>query len=73
LLEKRLDALGLSSAALAKTAPTELRDMERLCTFCQSKRRCARDLAPDADDPAWHQYCPNEQTLTALAREGIER
>ena len=35
--------------------------------------RCARDLATSPDDPAWQQYCPNEQTLTSLAREGIER
>jgi hypothetical protein len=73
LLEKRLDSLGLSSAELQKNAPGQLRDMERLCTLCQSKGRCARDLAADRDDPVWHQYCPNEQTLTALAREGIER
>src|SRR4051794_8256008 len=73
LLEKRLHALGLSSAELAQTAQAELRDMERLCTLCQSKRRCARDLANNPDDPAWHRYCPNEQTLTSLAREGVER
>jgi hypothetical protein len=73
LLEKRLDALGLSSAELAQTAQAELRDMERLCTLCQSKGRCARDLANNPDDPAWHRYCPNEQTLTSLARGGIER
>jgi hypothetical protein len=73
LLEKRLEALGLSSADLVKTAPAELRDMERLCTLCQSKGRCARDVATDPGDPAWHQYCPNEQTLTSLAREEIER
>jgi hypothetical protein len=73
LLDKRLAMLSLSPPELVRTAPAELRDMERLCTLCQSKRRCARDLATDADDPAWRQYCPNEQTLLSLAREGIER
>jgi hypothetical protein len=73
LLEKRLGALGLTSAALVKTAPAELRDMERLCTLCQTKGRCARDLAADPDDPAWRQYCLNEQTLVSLAHAGIER
>ena len=45
LLEHRLAALGLSAAELHDSAPTELRDMERLCTMCTSKGRCARDLA----------------------------
>ena len=69
LLERRIASLGLDSAALAHTATAQLRDMERLCTLCQSKGRCARDLAADPSDPVWHQYCPNEQTLSALAQE----
>jgi hypothetical protein len=73
LLDKRLAWLGLSASELAKTAPAELRDMERLCTLCRSKGRCAHDLGADPDDPAWRQYCPNEGTLLSLAREGIER
>jgi hypothetical protein len=72
LLDRRLSALGLSKPELAVKAPAELRDMERLCTLCSSKGRCRRDLAADASDPAWRQYCPNEQTLAALAQEGIE-
>ena len=73
LLDRRLHALGMSASEVAKTAPAELRDMERLCTFCQSKGRCARDLAEDSSDPIWRQYCPNEETLIALAAEGVER
>ena len=70
LLDSRLGSLGLTSAGLAATAPAELRDMERLCTLCAAKGRCARDLAADPADPVWRQYCPNEQTLSSLAREG---
>jgi hypothetical protein len=66
LLEERLHALGLSRAEL--TAKVELRDMERLCTLCKAKGRCAHDLAADPDDPIWHRYCPNEQILTSLVR-----
>jgi hypothetical protein len=73
LLERRLDALGLSSAELANTACAQLRDMERLCTLCRSKNRCQRDLAADPGDSVWRRYCPNEETLTALARDGLER
>jgi hypothetical protein len=73
LLEQRLGALGLTADELRRAAPNELRDMERLCTMCASKGRCARDLAADPDDPVWRKYCPNEQSLIALARAGIER
>jgi hypothetical protein len=68
LLKKRLHALGLSRAELAKMPNAGLRDMERLCTLCRAKGRCAHDLATDPDDPVWHRYCPNEQTLTSLMR-----
>ena len=71
-LDRRLHAFGLSSIELAQTVPAELRDMERLCTTCDSKRRCARDLAADPYDPVWRDYCPNQRTVMALARVGIE-
>jgi hypothetical protein len=73
LLDRRLEALGLSAKELAHTAPAELRDMERLCTMCESKGRCGRDLAADSSDPVWRQYCPNEPALMSLARAGIKR
>src|SRR5207248_3229916 len=69
LLEHRLGSLGLSARELARSAPAQLRDMERLCTLCESKGRCARDLANDPSDPAWRQYCPNHEALVALGQE----
>ena len=71
LLERRLEACGLNAKDLARTAPAELRDMERLCTTCRSKGRCARDLAADPADPVWRQYCPNEPTLMEFARDAV--
>ena len=68
LLEHRLESLGLSAEELAHSSPAQLRDMERLCTLCESKGRCARDLATDPADPAWRQYCPNHETLVALGQ-----
>jgi len=69
LLDQRLGVVGLDPKALARTVPNELRDMERLCTLCQSKGRCARDLAAGPYDPVWRQYCPNEATITELAAD----
>lgn len=66
LLEQRLESLGLSTTDLAHRAVEQLRDMERLCTTCKSKGRCARDLASGSSDAAWQQYCPNHEALTEL-------
>lgn len=73
LLERRLESLGLSKTELVHNAGAQLRDMERLCTTCKSKGRCARDLASDPSDPVWRQYCPNQETLVTLRQEGLLR
>lgn len=61
LLPRRLASLGLGQA---EASPGVLRDMERVCTFCGSKRRCAHDL--DLTSPPWPAYCPNAETLGEL-------
>ena len=66
LLPQRLSALHLDAKELGRTEPATLRDMQRLCTMCESKGRCAADLADPPADPAWRQYCPNAATLDAL-------
>ena len=72
LLEYRMANLELSTSELAHDAPAQLRDMQRLCTMCAHKGRCARDLAADPSDPVWRRYCPNEQMLTELQREAAK-
>ena len=67
-LEKRLSHAGLSADALAASHGEVLRDLRRVCSQCLSKTRCARDLKHERRaTPA--KYCPNEQTLRALADE----
>jgi hypothetical protein len=67
-LERRLSHAGLSEEALAASHGDVLRDLRRVCSQCQSKARCARDLKHERRaTPA--KYCPNEQTLRALADE----
>lgn len=73
LLERRIESLGLDAGRVAQNAPAQLRDMERLCTLCKSKGRCARDLAADPSDPVWRQYCPNQETLVALQQGDADR
>jgi hypothetical protein len=66
LLEHRMAALGLDPIAVSAAAPQTLRDLQRICSLCESPRRCLRDLARDPAIPAWKDYCPNAKTLMAL-------
>jgi len=66
LLLHRMAALDLDREEVSMTAPMTFQEMQRVCSFCQHHRHCARDLARQAADPAWREYCPNVATLLAL-------
>jgi hypothetical protein len=66
LLSRRLIQLNLDEKILRRQAPQVLRDMQRVCTLCASKRQCERDFAYRSSDASWRAYCPNSQTLAAL-------
>jgi Family of unknown function (DUF6455) len=69
LLDRRLIQTGVSKDVLTARYADVLRDLERVCGLCGAKDRCAADL--DSSDHVEQQpeYCPNELTLEALARE----
>jgi hypothetical protein len=69
LLWNRMEALHLDAEAICKSEPAMMRDLQRLCSNCASKKRCQRDLIHDPNDPAWRQYCPNAFTLEVLQSE----
>lgn len=64
LLPRRLASLGIRPDEIARRGRAVLPDMERVCTYCESKRRCARDL--DLVGPPWPSYCPNADLLREL-------
>ena len=66
LLRTRMTALDLDCREVARLAPETLHDLQRVCTLCSERKRCARDLARVASDPGWKDYCPNVATLVAL-------
>jgi len=70
LLRQRLDQLKLSSSDPAQIEPEVLRDVQRTCALCMSKRRCSHDLARHPSDPVWQEYCPNATTFSALLGQG---
>ena len=69
LLLDRMAVLHLDADALAKSDPSTMRDLQRLCSSCVSKKQCQRDLLLVPDDPMWRHYCPNAGTLDALKSE----
>ena len=68
LLVRRMAVLDLDTNEVAATEPRMFQDLQRVCTLCESRRRCARDLThdPDPADQAWEDYCPNVATLKLL-------
>ncbi len=69
LLLERMTTMHLDPDTLDKSDPSTMRDLQRLCSSCVSKKRCQRDLVGDRYNPAWWQYCPNAGTLDALQRD----
>lgn len=65
-LPKLLKALGIDEADLARTEPLVLRDMERVCAMCASKRQCDRDLAAGTSAGHYEEYCLNAPTIDGL-------
>jgi len=65
-LALRLGALHLDRAAILRTDPLVMRDLERVCTLCGAKHRCRRDGLRHPGSAAWRAYCPNAMTLAAL-------
>lgn len=66
LLPRRMAALALYPAAVARTAPDACRDLQARCARCECYERCERDLRCDAYNPVWKAYCPNSPLLGAL-------
>ena len=69
LLSRRMRQNELDAAELVRVEPQVVRDLERVCTLCASRRQCDRDFANERSNPAWEKYCPNTMTLRALIAE----
>jgi uncharacterized protein YjiS (DUF1127 family) len=69
LLYWRMNEINLDRKEITQAEPQVMRDLQRVCTVCGSKRRCEHELAKNPSDPAWQKYCPNATTLSALATE----
>ena len=66
LLFQRMTNLDLNRGEVAKVEPAAFEELKKSCALCDSRRRCAGDLARNPDNPTWEVYCPNVATLKAL-------
>ena len=66
LLYRRLETLRLDPTSVD---PVLMRDLQRCCSKCNSKRLCAHELEDKPKDASWPAYCPNEDTIAALAND----
>ncbi|HZP78880.1 MAG TPA: hypothetical protein VFB45_22270 [Pseudolabrys sp.] len=64
-LHERLAVLNLARQAAAE--PLAMRDLERVCARCTAKRICNFNLETGSA-ALEDSYCPNRETLRALAR-----
>ncbi len=67
-LPKMLQALGIDQADLARTETLVLRDMERVCSLCNHKRRCGHELATGSAAAHYEEFCANAPTIDGLGK-----
>lgn len=64
LLYRRLEAAGID---VEKLDAAVMRDMQRCCSFCDSKSKCAHEFDDKPKAASWPAYCPNQLTIEALS------
>jgi hypothetical protein len=61
-----LDALRINIQALTEKEPLVPRDLQRVCSLCDQKRACDRDIAAGTLATNHTRYCANADTVSAL-------
>ncbi|MGY3078251.1 hypothetical protein ACVWZZ_004659 [Bradyrhizobium sp. LM6.10] len=69
-LPKMLEQLGISAERLGRAQPL-LRDMERVCSLCNQKGQCDRELADGTAAENYRGFCANSSTLESLDRADV--
>jgi hypothetical protein len=68
LLKRMLSALQIDGGIVQEADPILLRDMQKVCAFCQNTRRCRKELEAGSADEHLHDYCPNSLNLYAASK-----
>lgn len=68
-LQQMLIALKVDPKHVADSEPLVMRDLQRLCSTCGCKTRCAHELDVGTAAEHFDEFCPNAMTLDALVKE----
>ncbi|MDP3897826.1 MAG: DUF6455 family protein [Mesorhizobium sp.] len=66
LMARMMAAYGIDADDLRLEAPSLLRDVAVLCSKCEAKGRCARELDAGTAAAHAHEFCPNAETFDSL-------
>lgn len=69
LLDRMLEARGLSRDEIAAREPGAIREIESMCSRCEHKNRCAQELEAGTALRNAEQFCPNALAMAALGAE----
>ena len=70
LMERMMRARGLDPVQVRRAFATLLRDVERVCTRCETAGRCRRELDVGMAAEHCHEFCPNAGTFDDLLEIG---
>lgn len=70
-LPKMLEQLGINAEGLGRAQPLLLRDLERVCSLCNHKGQCDRELAAGTAAENYQGFCANASTLESLDRADL--
>jgi hypothetical protein len=65
-LPRLLEVLGIDEAALVRSEPAALQDMQRVCVSCERQVQCRNDLETGVSARDYKDYCLNASTMNAL-------
>jgi prephenate dehydratase len=65
-----LDALRIEAHELAQKEPALLGSLRRICSVCDRKAQCDRNIADKTLAVNYYAYCSNAAALKTLQREG---
>jgi hypothetical protein len=66
LMTQMMAANGLAADDLRERMPSVMRGVETVCSRCDAKGRCARELASGTAAAHAHRFCPNAPTFETL-------
>jgi hypothetical protein len=72
-LPQMLAAIGIDEAALKRAQPSLRRELERVCSLCETATLCQYELAGGTAGVSYPYFCPNAAELKALSGKARPR